>query len=353
MPIGRDNPEGDDRSIAYRENDTSIYRASGAGSCITALVAAMLGYKEDRSTFTHDILMNAAKEGNLHEGAIVEELKRDYGWRVYGGQDVVEVKVIPRVFVRGHIDGLCIPKGMRNERLLEIKTMSRDRFKKWKALGDNVRERLLSDDFYKYGWQISAYMYAYGGMSAFYVVKNRDSGELMIEELKLPPVDFKQIRKKIIEAEKWRVRNELPECRGSSSEKFFCPFPYLHDNDVFGAEPEDDDDPIDNATLVLIAGIAERYTDLANQVKLMKPLDEERKDIGKKLVEAMGGKNGPKRVVAGKYAVTRTDGASTYIDTDALVIELGLGVDEYKALLKKHEKKRPFSYPRVTKIGEK
>lgn len=345
----------DDRSIAYRENDTSIYRASGAGSCITALVAAMLGYKEDRSTFTHDILMNAAKEGNLHEGAIVEELKRDYGWRVYGGQDVVEVKVIPRVFVRGHIDGLCIPKGMRNERLLEIKTMSRDRFKKWKALGDNVRERLLSDDFYKYGWQISAYMYAHDGMPAMYVVKNRDSGELMIEEIKLPPVSWKQIRTKIIQAEMWRKRGELPDCEGSSGEKFFCPYPYLHNDVTFGDEPEDEDAPVDDVTLTLIAGMAERYADLAGQVKLLKPLDSERKDVGVRLIEAMGGKDGTKKVVAGGYSVTRSGGAT--VDrkaTNAAVAEaLGIELEAYEQTIADNEKKRTYVYPRVTKLADK
>lgn len=345
----------DDRPIAYREDNTSIYRASGSGSCLNALVAAMLGYKEDRSKFTHDILMNAAKEGNLHEGAIIDELKKDYGWRVYGGQDVVEDKIIPRVFIRGHIDGLCIPKGMRNERLLEVKTMSKDRFKKWKAIGDTVRERLLSDEFLKYGWQISSYMHAYDNIPAMYVVKNRDSGELMIEEIKLPPVPFKEIRKKIIEAEMWRKKGELPGCYGSSGEKFFCPFPYLHDDNLFGDEPEDEDAPIDNATIALIAGMAENYADLASQVKLMKPLDEERKGVGKRLIEVMGGPEGTKKVVAGGYSVTRVPGA--YADKTAtnraMAKELDMTLDEYEQLLKKHEKKRSYVYARVTKLGDK
>ena len=343
----------DDRSIAYREDNTSIYRASGSGSCLNALVAAMLGYKEDRSKFTHDILMNAAKEGNLHEGAIVEELKRDYGWRVYGGQDIVQDQIIPRVFIRGHIDGLCIPKGMRNERLLEIKTMSKDRFKKWKAIGNNIRERLLSDDFLKYGWQISAYMHAYDNIPAMYVVKNRDSGELMIEEIKLPPVDFKEIRKKIIQAEMWRKKNELPGCFGSSGEKFFCPFPYLHDDSVWGNEPEDEDAPIDSVTTTLIAGMAEHYDDLANRVKMLKPLDDERKSIGKKMVEAMGGKDGMKYVQAGQFKVTRADGSSNYVDKVDMAKDLGITLDEYKVMIEKHTKKRPYNYVRVTKLGEK
>ena len=149
----------DDRSIAYVEGKNVIYRASGSGTCLTALVAARLGYQPERSQFAQTTLMNAAKEGNLHEDAIVEELKSTYGYRVWGSQDPVEIKVIPHVYLRGHIDGFCIPKGARNDRLLEIKTMSKNRFAKWKRLG-SIRNKLLSDEFMSYAYQISVYMEA-------------------------------------------------------------------------------------------------------------------------------------------------------------------------------------------------
>ena len=89
-----DTTISDNRASAYREGDISIYRASAIGSCTKALVAAMLGYKEDRPAFTHNILTNAAKEGNLHEDAIVAELQDTYGWRVWASQDIVEEQVI-------------------------------------------------------------------------------------------------------------------------------------------------------------------------------------------------------------------------------------------------------------------
>ena len=176
-----------------------------------------------------------------------------------------------------------------------------------------------------------------------------------ISEINLPPVPLKEIRQKIIQAEMWRKKNELHGCFGSAGEKFFCPFPYLHDDNLFGNEPEDEDAPIDNATVALIAGMAENYADLASQVKLMKPLDEERKGIGKRLIEAMGGAEGTKKVVAGGYSVTRTGGA--YLDKTAtnraVAEELGMTLDGYEQLMKKHEQKRSFVYARVTKLGDK
>ena len=74
---------GDDRAIGYREDNNSIYRASGSGSCVRAIVAAMQGYEENRSQFAGRVMDTAATEGNLHEGAIVEALK-EQGWKVKG-----------------------------------------------------------------------------------------------------------------------------------------------------------------------------------------------------------------------------------------------------------------------------
>ena len=189
----------DNRPSAYAEGKTSIYRASAAGHCITQLVAAKLGYKEDRFASAEKTLTNAAREGTLQEDIIVQTLKEEYGWRVWGSQDEVEIRVIPRVVLRGHTDGQCIPKKARKERLLEVKTMSDARFKKWMASGTDVKTRLQSEEFYSYGVQISIYMRAYDDQSVMYVVKNRNSGELYIEELKVPPVEWREIKKKIIE----------------------------------------------------------------------------------------------------------------------------------------------------------
>lgn len=265
----------------------------------------------------------------------------------------MEMKIIPRVFIRGHVDGFAKPKAARNDRVLEVKTMSKNRFDKWMRLGKNARERLLTDEFEHYAWQISAYMWHYG-MGAMYVVKNRDSGKLDISEIKLPPIDLKTIRKKIIKVELWSKKGEIPPCEAASNDQFFCQFPYLHNggDQPFGVEPVDEGPPIDNATSVLIESIAEHYADLKKQVAMLKPLDDERKDVGKKLVEAMGGINGPKKVVAGNWQVTRRSGASSYIDKVGVATDLGVSVEKYEEVLDANKKTRPYSYPIVKRLGD-
>ena len=342
---------GDDRPSGYVEGKDTIYRASSSGMCLTALVASRIGYKADRSQFAQTTLMNAAKEGNLHEDAIVEDLKANYGYRVWGSQDTFDMKVIPHVFMRGHIDGICRPKGARNDRVLEIKTMSKNRFSKWKNLGD-IRSRLTSDEFSSYGYQISTYMTAMN-MQAVYVVKNRDSGELTIDEIKLPPYPWKGIKKKIIQAEMFAKREEIPPCTASSGDQFFCAYPYLHDDNIFRDEPLDEPSVIDNATEALVGGMAAHYHDIAQQIKPLKPLDDERKELGQKIITALGGPEGTKTMTAGGFKVTRSNNSSKYTDKEALADELGITVDAYTELLEKHKKARPYSYVRITKLGDK
>lgn len=318
-----------------------------------AVVAAKMGYKGKRNQKTQDMLMTAAKEGNLHEGAIVEELKNTYKWRVWGGQELVELQIIPKVIIRGHIDGFCKPPRIRKTRLVEIKTMSKDRFKKWMASGETSRERLLSPDFKKYAWQISDYMHAYK-MTAMYVVKNRDSGELDIGWIETPPIDLKTIRAKVISVEMWAKRGEMPECEAESGERWFCEYPYLHDITPFpGNEPENEKEVVGDISEVLVNSIAEHYYETAKKTAYLNALDDERKEIGQKLIEAMGGVDMPKVQVFGEYEIKRTDSSSSKLDTKGLANELGITVEDYDALLDRHKVKKPHSYVSVKKIGDK
>ncbi len=342
---------GDDRASSYQEGNVSVYRASAIGDCLTALVASSLGYDPARSPFSEKVMSNAAKEGNLHEQAIIDTLVDEHGWRIDSSQGVIEFQVIPRVIIRGHIDGKCRPKGKRLPRLLEAKTMSRDRFRKWMSLGDNATERLLTDEFESYAWQVSAYMHQLN-MPAMYVVKNRDSGILDISEIARPLIPMADIEQKIIEAEMWRRREELPPCMASSGDKFFCSFPYLHNGEV-GAEPEDEGEPVDDAMLGLIGVMAERYYELVEELKPLKPLDDERKTLGGRIVDAMGGKDGPKTVFPGEFRVTRGNGNSPYTNKITMVNELGVTVEEYDAALVKAKENRPYYFAKVTKPGDK
>ena len=155
------------------------------------------------------------------------------------------------------------------------------------------------------------------------------------------------IQQKVIAAEKWRKRDELPVCDAVSGDKFFCPFPYLHeDTSEFGSEPDDEPDPVDDAQRALIAALADQYDELASQVGLMKPMDDERKSVGGKLIAALGGRE---YAYAGQWKVKAINGSSSYPDQAALAKDLGITVPELK---EKYWTKSPYQYPRLTKRGD-
>jgi len=333
----------DDRGIGYREDKTSVYRASGIGSCLTQIVAHMLEYDEAPTQFQNEVLIDAAREGNLHEDSIVDRLIED-GYRVTSTQELIEMAVIPKVIIRGHIDGLTIPPRARNTRVLEAKTMSKDRFKKWQRSGNNVLERLLTDEFVHYAWQISIYMHMYG-YQAIYAVKNRDSGKLLVEQLDRPPISIETIKKKIIVAEGWRVRNELPDCMATGGEKFFCPFPYLHDTGEFGAEPDNEEDPIDDAQRALIGALAAQYHDLASQVAQMRGIDDERKSVGEKLLVAL---QGSEYAYAGDYKVKNVEGSRSYPSKVRIAGALGIKTEDLED--EGYWERSTYNYAKVTKV---
>ena len=334
----------DDRGIGYREGNTSIYRASGIGYCLTRIVAYMLDYKEAPSAYQQGILDDAAREGNLHEDSIIDRLVED-GYRIDETQTEIELQVLPRVLIRGHTDGIVYPPRAKKPRVLEVKTMSKDRFKKWERSGEDTAARMASGEWTGYAWQISAYMHTLN-LPAIYVVKNRDSGKLLIDELKIPPVSMADIQKKVITAEKYRKRDELPVCDAPSGDKFFCPFPFLHeDTSDFGSEPDNEPEPIDDAQRALIGALADQYDDLASQVGLMKPMDEERKAVGQRLIAAMG-KSEYAYVGPWKVKNVGNKGRANP-DKAALAKALGIDIDELEQTY--WTVRYPYNYPKLTK----
>jgi hypothetical protein len=103
--------------------------------------------------------------------------------------------------------------------------MSHDRFKAWTEKG-------WDGGFRTYAWQISTYMHACATDRAVYAVKDRNTGRVEVKEIVGLPVPWKEIKRKVIEAEKWLMRGELPPCDEGieSGERYFCPFSYLHDD---------------------------------------------------------------------------------------------------------------------------
>lgn len=345
-PQPSEAPVADNRGMAYREGNLHVYRGSSTGACLTALVASLLGYEEYRYEKTQTMLDNAAEQGNLHEPFVLEKLVAA-GYQITQRQMVLEFEVIPGAIVRAHTDALAESgPGVTGIALVEVKSMSKARYAKWMASGGD----LASPDFAKYGWQAGTYWHGLELLlnkpvtELVYAVINRDSGELDIRVFNEPPVKWKKIKRKIVTAEMWVARDQLPICTEKGAEKFFCPFVMLHDE---YQEGRDENDPLSDLTATVVAGLAERHFALGEIIKAGKTAEEERKPISKALL-----KHVPKgaKVVAGGYRVTSTGGSYPKTDWDAIAEAANMTVSKAK---EKFTRKESYEYPLVKRIEEK
>jgi len=339
----------DNRGIAYNEDGLHVYRASGAGSCLRALVASMLGYRESRSQYAETILQDAAKEGNLHEGAILAELA-EMGHKIEGRQDLLETTVLPKVVLRGHVDGVGFPPRARNNRGYEAKTMSKEVFRKFTRPAD-MMQAFLSGDWDRYAWQLSIYMHMLD-MPFIYAVKNRDSGKLIVEEITRPPVEWRTIKRRIIQAEKWALKDELPPCDVASGEKFFCPFPALHDegDSMIGMEdPDEQFQPITSVTDVVLIGMAEKHAELSKVITAGSRANDERKDLNEKILTAMPTDD----VIAGPWHLKKAGRAGRKTtDWAGVAKEVGVKVEKLQTAIEANsEAGKRSEWPKIELTG--
>ncbi len=142
-----DTENPNDRPMVMHHKGNWYYRASVAGVCSRALVAARLGYQPLPVPVWVE---KAAQQGHSIESCYKQKVRQN------GGEVILEqfsiCKKIPGVnaYVTGHIDGVeRTPDGKHY--LLEVKSMSENQFMKW----------LLFDfqEFPVYLYQISVYSY--------------------------------------------------------------------------------------------------------------------------------------------------------------------------------------------------
>lgn len=175
-------------SVVFDDTGLEI-RASKLGACPRAIAAEALGY---HTKGRPDLLIRTAKEGHLHEAAIINDLRAD-GANVSEQQgECVRDFLIDGINVRitGHYEGLV------DDDLLEIKSMSADQFKKWVS---SVKLGVPTFKYhYSYAWQISFYMACFPDtMNVRYVVKNRNDGEVHESRLTTPPFSVLDIQRRL------------------------------------------------------------------------------------------------------------------------------------------------------------
>ncbi len=311
----------------HMDGNIMVVRASGSGSCVRAL-SAYGRYEEVVSIQRQDLLERTSKEGHLHETPVVDYL-REQGYDVSQAQDVVTLEVIKgRVEIRGHIDG-SIPK----THLVEVKTMSKSRFDEWQRHGLSA--------FVKYQWQLSCYWYAQANqwgvsaddMQAVYAVKRRDDGLIDVRIIERPPISFQDIRKKMVQVYAHRKAKTLPDCDITGNEQFWCPFPFLHEEDVVDMDLPDE-------AVLAIEELAVEYDEQRLIAKVGEEADERKKEIGKEILKLMDGRD--KAEVAG-FKISRVKQTREYVDMALLK------ADMKPEELAKYQDVNRFEYAKVTR----
>jgi len=181
-----------------------MYRISSLGMCPRALSAVQLRYEPLPDP---EFLRLAAREGERHEQWVVEDLGTE-GWQITDRQ--LEVKLsFPSLELVGHIDGIARRNG--DQRLLEIKSMSRFRYSSFVSAG--------FARFYNYAVQITAYHQAID-LPLLYVAKDRDSGKRLDLLLDSPPLDWNQVYESVLTVEVAVRKKQL--CPASRTDDFTC-----------------------------------------------------------------------------------------------------------------------------------
>jgi hypothetical protein len=173
----------------------NIYRMSEIGHCATRITAIRLGKLPQKFS---QIMEDSADEGNWHEERIMNKLTNgELPLPKFGKVKAIihdrqqEQKLEDAGWILlGHIDGRAtLPNGIGLvETGIEVKSMSQYQYDRW------IRGKF--GEFPEYAQQLSCYM-TITKLPFFYLVKNRNYGNLDISFIQIPPVDIKDTVYKI------------------------------------------------------------------------------------------------------------------------------------------------------------
>lgn len=332
----------DDRPDVYLdpELDAWVYRASAAGNCVRALVATALSYDSVRSDHMTGLLERTAREGDLHEDDMRKQLEAE-GHVFSDVQTEVLVPVVKgSVYLRGHVDGV-IESGPRLRdgvpAVWEAKSLSTYQWDKWMAKGKDGEPKRFTTNLRKAG-QIATYMEAFPGHDALYQSKRRDDGTIDTFLFSEPPVPFRAIKKKILIAESYRRRGELPGCDIPENLRWGCDFFYLHDEEVLAS------DEVDEEVLAALGELVTEYDRLRSIEQAGKAAEETRKkELNPEMVSLVGAHP---YIEVGGFRVSVVSYDSTYTDWKAVEAEAD---PEMKALIARHTRATKVTYPKVGK----
>lgn len=302
VPLSKDlvalpkDTDSSDRSIRLGwSSGKPIYRASMAGHCVKELMLWRIGVGKqlqhrDETYETEDAGVLGAREGTLHEGWIIESLV-EQGYEVAwtgNGQQIELERRYKRYVVRSHPDGMIRGKELGEEwHVLECKALKQERYLLWLSTG--------WDAFIGYAHQVSLEM-DLSGRKGFFVVKNRNTGQIVKQIIETPPIDPKSIYRKytrienLIEAAAEGEEPQLPEC-GPNAEWFWCPFFSLGKCDILHGEEAGEIDEIED----------EKFSEIIAEYKGAKKIIKEAEAVVEALRTAIVDRMVSTRLKVGDY----------------------------------------------------
>lgn len=273
------------------------YRASELGSCLKAQAARRLGFTPLPPPEHMQAIFD---RGNDHEEACVDAMLA-HGYLIYDQQREVEIPV-GAVRITGHLDGIVEEYGVREDRVLEIKSPAA-----WRKFYEAEKTDTWTDPLaHRYAWQISVYMHALQKEALIACLDDDGIHTFVIER---PPIAGEQLFNRIQAIENIVRAGTLPAT--CSSDDYPCPFVYLHeDHDL------DEDQQLDELVM--------RYEQAADEEKAAKAL----KDALKADIERhMGDRN---KVETGVSKVTRYEQRGPSRISEDLLKADGLDPDLYR-----------------------
>lgn len=235
--IGADVDDGDKPMVYLDDEGRTIFRASALGQCTTAMIALRMGFSAMKPPKS---MQDRFNEGHLHEPDIVKRANTEFGVEVFGSQRTVTWWVTDTIGIKGHIDGEAVGWTVEEieaaaesdeafdlfdkpHRLFEAKTMSEQAFRWWVEHDWDARWKKYPG----YARQFTVYGHATELEQGLYAVKNKESGQVIVEPTPTQIVPLPLIKATVVGVEA-HVRQGLPmpdECKPRKS--WPCPVFYV------------------------------------------------------------------------------------------------------------------------------
>lgn len=221
------------------EDERRTYRASSIGGCITALAAVAQGIEPAEMP---ESLQPALQAGIDNEPAILALLKEECGVRAatyielaalkeegviagYNpeqGQVQVRLKVGKGAMVTAHPDLIGVSVIFNGSKfcVVEAKAFGEGYWADWQRDGLNA--------FPGYQWQVSAQMHC-TGLPGLFVVGHKSAATGLVDEIEVlelveAPIPLAQFKMKVMRADKYAAKGEVPDC---TEPRWPCPVYFL------------------------------------------------------------------------------------------------------------------------------